>query len=260
MLAITSRCAISTIRKQCYCSTSIPVGIIQRAIVNSNNNMRYLSSSYQNPSGNNNEDDIGTNNPYIKGPKTHFGFEDVGVDEKEGRVKQVFENVADSYDVMNDFMSGGLHRYWKDQLLDMSAVASMASIIRRQAQQTQTQASTISNKGHHDDNARLRILDVAGGTGDVSFRFLEAAGCIERARSSGEDPISVTVCDINPEMLRVGEARARKKYGSTLITESKALSFVEGNAQNLKDFEDNSFDLYTIAFGLRNVTDVVSNR
>lgn len=250
MLAITSRCAISTIRKQCSCSSSSSVGIIQRGIVNSsssNKNLRYLSTSYQNSSENNNGDDGIGNNPYIKGPKTHFGFEDVGIDEKEGRVKQVFENVADSYDVMNDFMSGGLHRYWKDQLLDMSAVASMASIIRKTQQQTQTQAS---------ENARLRILDVAGGTGDVSFRFLEAAGCIERARSSGEDPISVTVCDINPEMLRVGEARARKKYGSTLITESKALSFVEGNAQNLKDFEDNSFDLYTIAFGLRNVTDV----
>jgi ubiquinone/menaquinone biosynthesis methyltransferase len=254
MLAITSRCAISTIRKQCSCSSSSSVGIIQRGIVNSsssNKNLRYLSTSYQNSSENNNGDDGIGNNPYIKGPKTHFGFEDVGIDEKEGRVKQVFENVADSYDVMNDFMSGGLHRYWKDQLLDMSAVASMASIIRKTQQQTQTQAS---------ENARLRILDVAGGTGDVSFRFLEAAGCIERARSSGEDPISVTVCDINPEMLRVGEARARKKYGSTLISESKALSFVEGNAQNLKDFEDNSFDLYTIAFGLRNVTDVVSKK
>jgi ubiquinone/menaquinone biosynthesis methyltransferase len=64
------------------------------------------------------------------------------------------------------------------------------------------------------------------------------------------------VCDINDEMLRVGEARAKKKYGSSLITKSKALSFVEGNAQDLNNFEDNSFDLYTIAFGLRNVTDV----
>jgi len=231
-----------------------PVRILRRCIVSRNNNnnrsnLRY-SSSYERRSENYNGYGIGKveKNPYIKGPKTHFGFEDVQIHEKEGRVKQVFENVADSYDVMNDFMSGGLHRYWKDQLLDMSAVASIATIIRRQTQ--------ASSSREHEQNNRLKILDVAGGTGDVSFRFLEAAGCVERASSSGEDPISVIVCDINPEMLRVGEARARKKYGSSLITESKALSFVEGNAQNLENFEDNSFDLYTIAFGLRNVTDV----
>jgi SAM-dependent methyltransferase len=177
--------------------------------------------------------------PYIQGDKTHFGFESVGVSEKEGRVREVFESVADSYDVMNDLMSGGLHRYWKDQLLDMSAVESMAKAVR------------------DHPGEELRILDVAGGTGDVAFRFVEAAGCPERALSSGEDPISVTVCDINPEMLRVGEARARERFGTAVLDRTKALSFVEGNAQNL-DFPDNAFDLYTIAFGLRNVTDVVS--
>jgi len=191
--------------------------------------------------------------PYIQGSETHFGFESVGIHEKEGRVKEVFESVADSYDVMNDFMSGGLHRYWKDQLLDMSAVASMAHIIRKQQPNLQVSGSISEEE---ETNPALRILDVAGGTGDVSFRFLEAAGCPERARSSGVDPISVTVCDINTEMLRVGEARARKKYGSSLIEDSKALSFTEGNAQDLHNFEDNTFDLYTIAFGLRNVTDV----
>jgi len=245
---------INLFQKQC---SYYPVNIFRRGIVSSNNNnnkrnLRYLSSyeSINERSENDNGYGIGKvkENPYIKGPKTHFGFEDVQIHEKEGRVKQVFENVADSYDVMNDFMSGGLHRYWKDQFLDMSAVASMATIIRQQTQ--------ASSSREDEQNTSLKILDVAGGTGDVSFRFLEAAGCVERASSSGEDPISVIVCDINPEMLRVGEARARKKYGSSLITESKALSFVEGNAQNLNNFEDNSFHLYTIAFGLRNVTDV----
>ncbi|CAJ1910178.1 unnamed protein product [Cylindrotheca closterium] len=175
--------------------------------------------------------------PYLKGDDTHFGFETVAVNEKEGKVREVFESVADSYDVMNDLMSGGLHRYWKDHLLDISAVASMSDAIRQYP------------------GKELRILDVAGGTGDVAFRFVDAAQCMERSISSGEDPISVTVCDINPEMLRVGEKRARERFGSDLIDTSKALSFVEGNAQSL-DFEDNSFDLYTIAFGLRNVTDV----
>ena len=244
MHSIASRCRIGAKR------------VVRRAVGKSN--IRYLSTNPNNlgEANRNGNDDGTTNNkssPYVQGSETHFGFESVGVNEKEGRVKEVFENVADSYDVMNDFMSGGLHRYWKDELLDVSAVASMAQIIRRQ----QLHNPSSSGEEGQQDNT-LRILDVAGGTGDISFRFLEAAGCPERARSSGEDPINVTVCDINSEMLRVGEARARKKYGSSLITESKALSFVEGNAQDLHNFEDNSFDLYTIAFGLRNVTDVVS--
>jgi len=173
----------------------------------------------------------------VSGDSTHFGYEDVRVEEKEGRVRQVFENVAESYDVMNDLMSGGLHRMWKDSLLKMSAVEQMAQLVRR------------------SDRA-LNILDVAGGTGDIAFRFVDAAGCQERSKSSGEDKVQITVCDINPEMLRVGERRARERFGSSLLDETKALSFVEGNAQDLHQFEDNSFDLYTIAFGLRNVTDV----
>mmetsp|Transcript_2260 Transcript_2260/g.5359 ORF Transcript_2260/g.5359 Transcript_2260/m.5359 type:complete len:329 (-) Transcript_2260:714-1700(-) len=224
MHSITSRCAKSAQK-------------VARRLVG-RSHLRCLSSTK--PEAKHDESSKNKNSPYIQGSETHFGFESVGINEKEGRVKQVFENVADSYDVMNDFMSGGLHRYWKDQLLDMSAVASMAQIIRKK----------------QSDGQSLRILDVAGGTGDISFRFLEAAGCPERARSSGTDPISVTVCDINGEMLRVGEARARKKYGSSVMEDSKALSFVEGNAQDLHQFEDNTFDLYTIAFGLRNVTDV----
>jgi ubiquinone/menaquinone biosynthesis methyltransferase len=174
--------------------------------------------------------------PYLSGNSTHFGFEQVAIDQKESLVRQVFDNVADSYDVMNDLMSGGLHRYWKEYLLEVSSVESMASAVRR-------------------TNGDLRILDVAGGTGDVAFRFVNAAGCVERAKSSGEDPVSVTVCDINHEMLRVGDVRARKRFGNSLLDDSRGLRFMQGNAQAL-EFEDNSFDLYTIAFGLRNVTDV----
>jgi ubiquinone/menaquinone biosynthesis methyltransferase len=152
---------------------------------------------------------------------------------------------------MNDFMSAGLHRYWKDELLKMTGVAPMAKVVRRRASlSSQAGTTTTQEKG-----SSFSILDVAGGTGDIAFRFIDAADCVERAKSSGLDEISVMVCDINPEMLRVGEMRARKRFGSELIRESKALQFVEGNAQYLP-FEDNSFDLYTIAFGLRNVTDV----
>ena len=127
---------------------------------------------------------------------------------------------------------------WKDALLEKSAVARMAKLVRQ---------------SHGRD---LKILDVAGGTGDVAFRFVEAAGCPERSKSSGIDPVCITVCDINAEMLRVGERRARKRFGNSILDETKALAFVEGNAQDLNQFQDNSFDLYTIAFGLRNVTDV----
>jgi ubiquinone/menaquinone biosynthesis methyltransferase len=182
--------------------------------------------------------------PYISGESTHFGFEDVKVEDKERRVRQVFENVAESYDVMNDLMSGGLHRLWKDHLLKTSSVSSMAGLVRRHRSSSSQQQTT------------LKILDVAGGTGDIAFRFIEAAGCQERSKSSGEDEVQVTVCDINPEMLRVGERRARNKFGSNLIDETKALRFIEGNAQDLRLFQENTFDLYIIAFGLRNVTDV----
>ncbi|KAG7365926.1 ubiquinone/menaquinone biosynthesis methyltransferase family protein [Nitzschia inconspicua] len=203
---------------------------------------------------------------YIQGSETHFGFESVGVEEKEGRVRQVFESVADSYDVMNDLMSGGLHRYWKDTLLDMSAVESMAQAVRLRRQQQQQQ-----NQSMDPSTNQLRILDVAGGTGDVAFRFVDAAGLSsskqkqpwsmagesEQTHNQPSSSISVTVCDINKEMLRVGEARARERFGNQLLEggDNAPLSFVQGNAQSLH-FPDNSFDLYTIAFGLRNVTDV----
>ena len=180
--------------------------------------------------------------PYVKDETTHFGFTNVPVHAKEDRVRAVFENVADSYDTMNDLMSGGLHRIWKDRLLQVSAVESIAGAVRRSRNQK--------------EGAEFRILDVAGGTGDVAFRFLEAAGCVERSKSSGMDPVQITVCDINKEMLRVGEQRALERYGRDVMETSQALKFVQGNAQSLDNFKDDAFDLYTIAFGLRNVTDV----
>lgn len=181
--------------------------------------------------------------PYVEGDETHFGFTQVPVASKEERVRTVFENVADSYDVMNDLMSGGLHRAWKDYLLQVSLVQAIASAVRRKSPTDPTLA-------------QFKILDVAGGTGDVAFRFVEAAGCVERAKSSGIDPIQITVCDINSEMLRVGERRALERYGRSLMESSRALRFIPGNAQSLDPFQNNKFDLYTIAFGLRNVTDV----
>ncbi len=139
---------------------------------------------------------------------THFGFADVHLDEKQDRVDDVFRKVAGRYDVMNDLMSVGLHRLWKDRLV------AMVNPPRR---------------------LRFDHLDVAGGTGDVAFRV---------ARAGGRET-AVTVLDINADMLEVGRARAAKRGLGHL-------SFVEANAEDLP-FEDNRFNAYTIAFGIRNV-------
>lgn len=138
-----------------------------------------------------------------------FGYEKVDPNEKTARVRDVFSRVAAKYDVMNDFMSGGVHRLWK------------RSFVTR-----------INPQKHHD------ILDVAGGTGDISFLMHKA--------SHGAN---ITVSDINLEMLEVGKARAADRG---LLGK---LQWAEANAEELP-FEDNSFDIYTIAFGLRNVTHI----
>lgn len=134
-----------------------------------------------------------------------FGFEAVAPEEKTRRVGAVFSSVARRYDIMNDAMSGGLHRLWKD--------AFVARIAPKSGEP---------------------ILDMAGGTGDIAFRL---------ARQGA----SVTVADINADMLAVGKARAAKR-GLT------GLAWSVQNAERL-DFADRAFAAYTIAFGIRNVTD-----
>lgn len=141
--------------------------------------------------------------------QTHFGFADVPLSDKQRLVDDVFHKVADRYDVMNDLMSAGLHRAWKDVLVGM-------------VRPSRTRP--------------FRHLDVAGGTGDVAFRVLEAGGA----------ETHVTALDINAGMLRVGEARAGKRSFAGRI------DFVEGNAEKLP-FPNKHFDGYTIAFGIRNV-------
>ena len=136
--------------------------------------------------------------------KVSFGFEDVPPDEKTRRVGSVFSRVASRYDLMNDVMSGGLHRRWKDMF------------VRRVA----------PRKGES-------VLDMAGGTGDIGFRMARRGAL-------------VTIADINQEMLDVGRERAAKQR-------IEGLRFIRQNAEAL-DFADASFDAYTIAFGIRNVT------
>jgi demethylmenaquinone methyltransferase/2-methoxy-6-polyprenyl-1,4-benzoquinol methylase len=142
-------------------------------------------------------------------PDTHFGFQQVPLDEKQTLVDGVFSSVASRYDLMNDLMSGGLHRAWKDAMITALNPPKSAN--------------------------PFALLDVAGGTGDISFRAIDAGGA----------GIHATVCDINAEMLNVGRARAAKLG-------LRNVDFVEGNAEAL-DFADKSFDAYTIAFGIRNV-------
>ena len=138
--------------------------------------------------------------------RVSFGYEEVSPEEKTERVGQVFSSVARRYDIMNDAMSGGLHRLWKDRFV--------ARVKPRPGEM---------------------ILDMAGGTGDVAFR-LQKHGAL------------VTVSDINPDMLAVGMERAAER-------DIGGLSWSEQNAEELS-FDSASFDVYTIAFGIRNVTHI----
>ena len=138
-------------------------------------------------------------------PTTHFGFQTVPEAEKAGRVHGVFSSVASRYDVMNDLMSGGVHRLWKDAMMDWLA-----------------------------PRPGQRLLDVAGGTGDVAFRFLKRA-----------PEATAVVCDMTTAMLEAGQLRREP--------EAARVDWVEGDAMALP-FADGTFDVYTISFGIRNVT------
>ena len=148
------------------------------------------------------------------GSETSFGFARVSENARQGLVNEVFSKVANRYDLMNDLMSGGLHRLWKADLI--TALSPPKS------------------------GAPFALIDVAGGTGDVAARFLDAAGT----------GCTATICDISKEMMDEGKARAE---GRTIGPER--LAFVQGNAEDLP-FESGRFDAYTISFGIRNITHI----
>lgn len=158
-----------------------------------------------------------------------FGFTDVPRDSKTPLVGEVFRRVASSYDVMNDFMSAGVHRLWKHSFVSMI-----------------------------HPHPSLQCLDVAGGTGDIAFRLIESLRQMHLQTSITYRHTNprVVVCDINPSMLRVGKERA-SEYGYLQNSDIK-LEFAEANAEALP-FNDETFDVYTIAFGLRNVTDTLTS-
>jgi demethylmenaquinone methyltransferase/2-methoxy-6-polyprenyl-1,4-benzoquinol methylase len=138
---------------------------------------------------------------------THFGFQQVDVDQKQGLVKGVFDSVASKYDLMNDVMSLGTHRLWKNYTI----------------------ASSNVSKGD-------KVLDIAGGTGDLAIKFRKKVG----------DSGKVILSDINGSMLEEG----RKNLINHGVID---VDFIQANAESLP-FEDNTFDCVSIAFGLRNVT------
>jgi demethylmenaquinone methyltransferase / 2-methoxy-6-polyprenyl-1,4-benzoquinol methylase len=149
------------------------------------------------------------------GEMTDFGFRRLPLEHKQARVDDVFRSVASRYDLMNDLMSGGLHRAWKDALV------------------------TAVNPPKDRPGAGARpfaLLDLAGGTGDIALRVVDAGRAGTRA----------TVVDINADMLAVGRARAAERGLDD------AVAFVEGNAEALP-FADRGYDAVTIAFGIRNV-------
>jgi demethylmenaquinone methyltransferase/2-methoxy-6-polyprenyl-1,4-benzoquinol methylase len=156
---------------------------------------------------------MGSTADKLKGSETSFGFRTVAEEDRQGLVNEVFAKVAARYDQMNDLMSGGLHRLWKDDFI------------------------ALLNPPKSD--RPFKVLDVAGGTGDIAFRIAAAGG-------SGTQ---VTVADISENMVREGARRsASEKSGPKC-------QFTVGNAETLA-FEDNSFDAYTISFGIRNVTHI----
>jgi demethylmenaquinone methyltransferase/2-methoxy-6-polyprenyl-1,4-benzoquinol methylase len=140
------------------------------------------------------------------GARTHFGYREVALDDKQALVDDVFHSVARRYDLMNDLMSVGLHRAWKEALV--TAVAPPR-------------------------DRTFNVLDVAGGTGDIAFRLVEAGG-----------DTHATVVDINTDMLEVGRARASER--------GREVAFMAGNAEALP-VADQRYDAVTIAFGIRNV-------
>ncbi|MBL6664468.1 MAG: bifunctional demethylmenaquinone methyltransferase/2-methoxy-6-polyprenyl-1,4-benzoquinol methylase UbiE [Rickettsiales bacterium] len=151
-----------------------------------------------------------------KDNKTHFGFKSVNKDEKSGLVKDIFSNVAKKYDIMNDLMSGGIHRLWKKKMVE---------------------EISFSKKDYN-----YKIIDLAGGTGDIAFRLTKKA-------NEYQAKVNIEVVDINQEMLDVGKSRAVDK------NLYQNLNFVCLDGENLT-FDDNYFDYFTIAFGIRNFTNI----
>ncbi|KAF2857714.1 putative ubiquinone biosynthesis methyltransferase Coq5 [Piedraia hortae CBS 480.64] len=156
---------------------------------------------------------------YLSPQTTHFGFTTLPLSEKSSRVASVFTSVASNYDTMNDLMSLGIHRLWKDYFVRSLRPGS---------------------------GGGQTLLDIAGGTGDIAMRLLDYATEIK-----GDAKTKVVVSDINPAMLDEGR---RRFAGGRYMTDGR-VSFLEANAEDLHQVGSGTVDLYTVAFGIRNFTD-----
>ena len=172
----------------------------------------------------------GTSTAGASGRTTHFGYTTVAEEDKERLVGHVFDNVAAKYDLMNDVMSAGIHRVWKDTMVSMIG------------------AGELQRDG-------LQVLDVAGGTGDIAFRIardMARRNNMSQPRAEEDEAARIVITDINPNMLAEGRRRA-ENTPSLASPPAPHLEWVTADARRLP-FADASFDLYTIAFGIRNVT------
>lgn len=151
----------------------------------------------------------------------NFGFSKVKYEEKQTKVNEVFNNVAKKYDLMNDAMSFGLHRYWKNYLIQ-----------------------------EIDPNSSMKLIDVAGGTGDITFRYLNYLKNLDSDKFRSLSCPIATVCDVNENMLKIGKDRSIQMKFQEKIT------WKVENAENLIEEYDNTYDVYTIAFGIRNCTNI----
>lgn len=159
---------------------------------------------------------------------THFGYKTINRDEKERLVGDVFSSVASNYDIMNDVMSLGVHRLWKHHFI--------------------TRLDAGMRPG---SNRPLDFLDVAGGTGDIAF------GLLDHAEKKHHDTQStMTIVDINADMLKEGEMRFKETKWGKNPRDSERVNFIVQNGETLDQIEDNSKDVYTIAFGIRNFTNI----
>ncbi|KAI1178384.1 ubiquinone/menaquinone biosynthesis methyltransferase [Nemania sp. FL0916] len=222
------RAAARIAKRQCITSTTFRsnsspsyLATIPRAFSSSTATLRpsTTSSASSTSTSDSNDDSSRT---------THFGFQDgLSESEKTERVAGVFHSVAESYDRMNDFMSFGWHRVWKDHFVSSLNPGFSASV----------------------PPAPQRILDVAGGTGDIAFRMLHHAHVV-----NANPNMHVTISDINPSMLAVGKQRAAQALPAA---QQATLSFLEADATKLpSSVAANSLDLYTVAFGIRNFANI----
>lgn len=160
--------------------------------------------------------------------KTSFGFKEVKEGQKQGLVNSVFTSVSDKYDIMNDVMSGGVHRLWKNHLISDIGI--------------------LVPQGPGQD--RVEILDVAAGTGDISYKLIAHQQQYWNSPEELHNRLGVTLLDINESILQEAKNKA-----ASLGIDSRLVNFQLSNAENLEAIPDNSKDLYVISFGLRNVPD-----